>query len=175
MFYNGYRPRYGAVILEAAAVDLRVNAWMKYLYGVQTWFLWHATHWQHNGQGPKGNHHQRVFEDPVTFASWGGNFANGDGLALYPGRMPFYPEQDRGLNEILPSIRLKNIRRGQQDYEIMRLAGQAAGIEHVRELIRTIVPRGFSEVGEMEEVPWSVRGDDYDRVRNRLIDLILER
>lgn len=174
MFYNGYRPRYGSVILEAAAVDLRVNAWMKYLYGVNTWFLWHSTHWQHNMQGPKGHLHQRVFEEPLTFISWGMSFGNGDGVVLYPGRMPFYPDQDRGLNEILPSIRLKNIRRGQQDYEIMRLAARTAGRERVEELIRTVVPRGFSEVEETDEVPWSVHGNDYDRVRSRLIDLVAD-
>lgn len=172
MFYNGYRPRFGSVILEAAAVDLRVNAWMKYLFDVDTWFLWHATHWQHNMQGPKGHLHQRVFSEPLTFSNWGGNFGNGDGVVLYPGRMPFYPEEDRGLSQILPSIRLKNIRRGQQDYEIMRLAAEEVGREQVEKLVRSVVPRGFSEVGGEEEVPWSTRGDDYDRVRLRLIDLL---
>ncbi len=172
MFYNGFRPRYGAVILEGAAVDLRVDAWMKYLYGIDTWFLWHSTHWQHNMQGPKGHLHQRVFEEPLTFISWGMSFGNGDGVFLYPGQMPHYPEQSRGLNRLLPSIRLKNIRRGQQDYEIMRLAAQEVGQERVREIIRDVVPRGFSEVEENEEVQWSVCGDDYDRVRSLLIDSI---
>lgn len=37
---------------------------------------------------------------------------NGDGILFYPGHMPFYPEEDRGMNKVFSSIRLKNIRRG---------------------------------------------------------------
>ncbi|MBN2288262.1 MAG: DUF4091 domain-containing protein [Candidatus Glassbacteria bacterium] len=171
-FYNGRRPRYGAVILEAEAVDFRVNAWVKYLYGVSTWFLWEGTHWQHNFQGPKGHLHQRVFTEPLTFISWSMNWANGDGVVLYPGRMPFYPEEDRGLNRLLGSIRLKNMRRGQQDYEIMWLAEQKAGRDKVLEIIRSVVPRGLNEVGLDEPVPWSERGDDYDLAREKLLGLL---
>src|SRR5690606_27253067 len=53
-FYNGNRPRYGSVILEGAAVDLRVNSWIMSKYDVPVHFIWHGTHWQHNRQGPKG-------------------------------------------------------------------------------------------------------------------------
>jgi hypothetical protein len=173
-FYNGRRPRYGAVILEAEAVDFRVNAWVKYLYQVNTWFLWEGTHWRHNFQGPKGHLHQRVFTEPLTFISWGMNWCNGDGVVFYPGRMPFYPEEDRGLNRLLSSIRLKNMRRGQQDYEIMWLAEQKVGREKVLEIIRSLVPKALNEVGINEPVPWSERGDDYDQVREKLLDLLGE-
>ena len=173
-FYNGSRPRYGSVILEAEAVDLRVNAWIKYIYQVNTWFLWEGTHWQHNSQGPKGKLHQRVFTEPLTFISWGMNFGNGDGIVFYPGRMPFYPEEDRGLNRLLGSIRLKNMRRGQQDYEIMWLAEQKVGRQKVLEIVKKVVPRALNEVDMKEPVPWSQRGDDYDRARNELLDLLEE-
>ncbi|HLA40024.1 MAG TPA: dockerin type I repeat-containing protein [Candidatus Glassbacteria bacterium] len=91
-FYNGARPRYGSVILEAEAVDFRMNAWAKYIYGVNVWFLWHGTHWIHNGQGPRPHTPQRVFTDPVTFISGPNTFGNGDGIVFYPGRDPYYPE-----------------------------------------------------------------------------------
>ncbi|HUU30159.1 MAG TPA: hypothetical protein VM123_20335 [archaeon] len=171
-FYNGARPRYGATILEAEAVDFRVNAWVKYIYGVNTWFMWHGTHWRHNSQGPKGRLDQRVFTDPVTFINWGDEFANGAGIVFYPGRMPFHPEEDRGLNRPLGSIKLKNIRRGQQDFEIMWLAEQKAGRNRVLEIIKSVVPRGLNEVDMKEPVPWSERGDDYDRAREKLLDLL---
>ncbi len=171
-FYNGARPRYGAEILEAEAVDFRVNAWMKYLYGVDTWFLWEGTHWQHNHQGPKGHLHQRVFSDPITFINWGEEFGNGAGVLFYPGRMPHYPEEDRGLDRLLGSIKLKNIRRGQQDYELMWLAERKAGRDKVLAIIRKAVPRGLNEVRMEEPVPWSERGDDYDRARAALLDIL---
>ena len=59
-FYNGNRPRYGSEILEGTAVDLRVNGWIKYLFDINTWFVWESTHWTHNGQGPKGRLQQRI-------------------------------------------------------------------------------------------------------------------
>ncbi len=46
-----------------------------------------------------------------------------------------------GLNRILPSIRLKNIRRGQQDAEIMRMAEKKAGREKVITIISKVVPK----------------------------------
>lgn len=174
-FYNGNRPRYGSVILEAAAVDLRVNSWILYKYGVNTHFIWHGTHWRHNSQGPKGRLHQNVFQNPLTFINDGMNFGNGDGVLFYPGRMPFYPDEDRGLNRLIPSIRLKNIRRGQQDAAIMRLVEQRHGRTTVLEMIEEVVPRGLSEVDMDAAVPWSQRGDDYDRVRDKLLDLLQRR
>lgn len=171
-FYNGARPHYGAEILEAEAVDFRMNAWVKYIYSVNVWFLWESTHWMHNTQGPRGQMHQRVFTDPITFINWGDEFGNGAGVIFYPGRMPFYPEEDLGLNRILPSIELKSIRRGQQDYEIMWLAEQKAGRQKVLEIVKKVVPRALSEADPNGPVPWSERGDDYDRARAELLNLL---
>jgi len=173
-FYNGSRPRYGSVILEAEAVDFRMNAWAKYIYEVNTWFLWHGTHWRHNSQGPRARQHQQVFTDPVTFISGPNTFGNGDGVVLYPGHDPFFDTEDRGVNKIFGSIRLKNIRRGQQDYEIMWLAEQKAGRERVLEIVRKVVPRAFSQVSMEASVPWSQRGDDYDTARLELLELLEE-
>jgi len=171
-FYNGNRPFWGHTLLEVEAVDLRVNAWIKYLYGVSTWFIWESTHWCHNSSGAKGHFHQRVFSNPLTYLNWWWDYGNSDGVLLYPGRMPFYPDEDRGLNRLLPSIRLKNIRRGQQDYELMYLAEQKVGREKVLEIVRSVVPRAFSDVGKEEPVPWSESGEDYDAAREKLLELL---
>ncbi|UCF35705.1 MAG: DUF4091 domain-containing protein [Acidobacteriota bacterium] len=173
-FYNGFRPRYGSVLLEAEAVDFRVNAWAKYIHDVDTWFLWEGTHWTHNHSGPKGFLHQRVFSEPITFSSWSGTNVNGDGIVFYPGRMPYYPKEDRGLNELLGSIRLKNIRRGQQDAGLMWLAEQKEGRTRVLELVKEVVPQSFESDTEAP-VAWSQRGDDYERIRELLLDLIVEK
>lgn len=171
-FYNGNRPRYGSVILEGAAVDFRVNSWILYKYGINTWFIWNGTNWQHNGQGPKRHLHQNVFQNPLTFINEHMEYGNGDGIVFYPGHMPFYPEEDRGLNRILPSIRLKNIRRGQQDDEIMWMAEKKAGREKVISIISKVLPKALSEVSMKDAVPWSQRGDDYDKVRDELLKLL---
>ena len=143
-----------------------------YKYGINTWFIWHSTHWLHNGQGPKKRLHQNIFKDPLTFINSDMDFGNGDGILFYPGRMPFYPEEDRGLNQLLPSIRLKNIRRGQQDAAIMWLAEKKGGREKVMSIINKVIPKAMSEVDMKATVPWSERGNDYDRVREELLRLL---
>jgi hypothetical protein len=171
-FYNGNRPRYGSVILEGAAVDLRVTPWILYKYGINTWYVWQSTHWQHNKQGPKHRLHQDVFENPLTFINDSLQFGNGDGILFYPGHMPFYPNEDRGLNALIPSIRLKNIRRGQQDAALMRLVEKKIGREKVIALVNTVIPKALSEVPMNAPTPWSERGDDYENVRQQLLSLL---
>jgi hypothetical protein len=99
-------------------------------------------------------------------------FGNGDGILFYPGHMPFYPEEDRGLNRVLPSVRLKNIRRGQQDAEIMWMAEQKVGREKVINIINKVVPKALSEVSMKDAVPWSQIGNAYDKIRNELLKLL---
>jgi hypothetical protein len=171
-FYNGARPRYGSIILEGEAIDQRVNAWARYAHSVNVWFQWHGSHWFHNQQGPRAHTNQNIFVDPVTFINGPTSFGNGDGVVFYPGREPFYPDQDRGVDRVFGSIRLKNIRRGQQDYELMWLAEQKVGRDAVLELVRQVVPRSLNEVDMDEQVPWSQHGDDYDRIRNHLLEII---
>jgi hypothetical protein len=171
-FYNGNRPRTGSTILEGTAVDYRVNSWILYKYSINEWFIWESTHWQHNHQGPKGHLHQNIFINPLTFIDQDMDYGNGDGVLFYPGRMPFYPEQDRGLNQLLPSIRLKNIRRGQQDAIIMGMVEQKIGRDKVISIINKIVPKAMSEVKMTDSVPWSENGSDFDRVRDELLKLL---
>ncbi len=160
--------------MEGAAVDLRVTPWVLYKYGINTWYVWQSTHWQHNKQGPKHRLHQNVFNNPLTFINDDMQFGNGDGILFYPGHMPFYPEEERGLNALIPSIRLKNIRRGQQDAALMWLVEQKVGREKVLTLINKVVPKALSEVAMDAPVPWSETGDDYERVRQELLTLLEE-
>jgi hypothetical protein len=173
-FYNGNRPRYGSLILEGTAVDLRVNGWIKFLFDVNTWFVWQSTHWRHNSQGPKGRLHQRIYNEPLTFINEHMEFGNGDGVLFYPGRMPHQPEEDRGINRFMPSIRLKNIRRGQQDYELLWLAGEKAGSDKVKALARELVVKAMDEVDMKDKVYWPQNGDAYDAMRNRLLDILVD-
>jgi hypothetical protein len=57
----------------------------------------------------------------------------------------------------------------------MWMAEQKAGKNRVVEIINQAVPRALSEVERGESVPWSEHGDDYDRVRERLLDIVVNR
>ena len=174
-FYNGNRPRYGSVILEGTAVDLRVNGWIKYLFDINTWFVWQSTHWRHNSQGPKGRLHQRIFNEPLTFINEHLEWGNGDGVLFYPGMMPYQSEENRGINRIMPSIRLKNIRRGQQDYELIWLTEQKIGPDRTKAMTRELVVKAMDEIDMEDRVYWPQHGDAYDAMRNRLLDILKEK
>lgn len=174
-FYNGNRPRYGSLILEGTAVDLRVNGWIKYLFNINTWFVWHSTHWTHNSQGPKGRLQQRIFNEPLTFINEYLEWGNGDGVLFYPGRMPHQPEENRGINRFMPSIRLKNIRRGQQDYELLWLVEKTSGADkEARNMARELVVKAMDEIDMKDKIYWPQNGDAYDAMRDRLLDIIKE-
>ena len=168
-YYNGHRPYSGTQITDAPAVDCRVPAWACWRYGIEVWFYWNANHWQHNWESPRSEQNQNVWSDPITFGDEGG--INGDGVLVYPGEDIVFPSESRDVVGPIASIRLKNIRRGAQDYEYLRLA-RRHGLAHVaEEIARTCVPSAFSEAGGA--VSWSERGSDWDKQR-RILALKIE-
>ncbi|SDW16976.1 DUF4091 domain-containing protein [Paenibacillus sp. CF384] len=183
-FYNGYRPYHGSIILEAEAVDMRVNAWLRWRYGIEGYFIWHGTHWRHNHQGPRGRWNQNVFQYPVTFMYVSNNesayygedgvhFGNGDGLLFYPGRDPFFREQDRGINGPISSIRMKNLRRGIQDYEYLWLVSQHGSRAEADAIAKEAVPTGMHETIADGQASWSSCGSDWDSYRRQAAELIV--
>lgn len=164
--YNGHRPAAGTGLTEAPAVDPRVIAWACWKHEVPLWFYWLANHWRHNQQASRGE--QNVWADPVTFG-YDGEY-NGDGVIVYPGQDACYPDQDRGLAGPVASIRLKNIRRGMQDYEWLWLAKQKGLEAEARAVVEACVPKAFSQA--RGEVSWSERGSDWDTHRRRLAEAL---
>ena len=98
---------------------------------------------------------------------------NGDGLLIYPGRDFIFPAEDRGIDGPLPSIRLKNWRRGIQDVEYLVLARQAGEGTLADQVIDTLVPRALDDNGLSggESVPWEEDGEIWLQQRRRLADL----
>lgn len=98
---------------------------------------------------------------------------NGDGLLIYPGRDFIFPAEDRGIDGPLPSIRLKNWRRGIQDVEYLALARQAGEGTLADQVLDTLVPSALDENGLSggESVPWEEDGEIWLQQRRRLADL----
>jgi hypothetical protein len=184
-FYNGYRPYHGSLILEGDAVDLRVNSWLRWRYDIDCYFIWHGTHWRHNFQGPRGRLPQNVFAYPVTFMHLskeeedmyfgkpGAHWGNGDGILFYPGSDPFFCEQDRGINGPISSIRMKNLRRGIQDFEYMWLAEQNGKRTEVDDVVCSAVPKAMYETDGNQQISWSACGNDWDERRKQIAELIV--
>ncbi|HQP98708.1 MAG TPA: DUF4091 domain-containing protein [bacterium] len=52
----------------------------------------------------------------------------------------YYSRSESGLDGPVVSMRLKALRRGLQDYELLELASQRKGVEAVRDFVRSVVP-----------------------------------
>jgi hypothetical protein len=169
-FYNGMRPMSGAVTIDAPATDFRVQPWICFLNGVELWFCWESTHWRHNHQGPRAGRDQDVWKDPVTFTTGDVN-ANGDGTLFYPGEDACFPAQDRGVPGPISSIRMKNLRRGQQDIAYLRLALDRGMKTAAMKLAKGLVPRAFRAAKSGEPASWPADGDAFEEVRARLARL----
>ena len=93
-------PYSGSLAVVATPVDARILAWQAYRYGVQALWIEHATEF---GTSPPTSSTQRPWVDA--------------GL--------LYPAHEYGLRDRpAGSLRLKRLRRGLQDYELLRLLEQ---------------------------------------------------
>jgi hypothetical protein len=93
------RPPYsGSIAIEAPPIHARSLAWQAFLQGHDAVILRHATDWP-----------ERLLDEPIQDRA-----QPSDTWLLYPGT-PF------GLTEPVPSVRLKQLELGVQDYQLLRL------------------------------------------------------
>ncbi len=145
--YNGTRPMWGNMeLLDVNATDNRVNPWICWKYGVDVIFYWTVAFYA-----------EEVLPSPNAKNVWDDNYLPsgnpygsikswGAGMYMYPGVDVLYPEDSRGVQGPIGCIRMKNFRRGQQDYEYLWLAKQA-GID-VSGLVNQIVPHALDDWGD---------------------------
>lgn len=168
--YNGRRPYSGTFVTDDFAVSPRVNPWLQYKFGIQRWFYWEATYYK-DVQGDRG--HVDVFKEGNNFRTGSGDRLNGDGLLIYPGRDSIFPSSNQGFDGPLPSIRLKNWRRGIQDVEYLVLARDAGLGDFVDKLAAAVLPKAFDEVGNSDEaVAWSDDGEKWLHARQLLAEAL---
>ena len=169
-FYNGGRPAGPALVIDAPPSDPRVIGWMAFKASVPVYFYWHAVHWKHNGQKKVGERRQNVWANPITFdtrnAGGHGEFANGEGVLLYPGTDKLHPNEDRGIAGPISTLRLANLRRGLQDHLYLTLARQRGHDNLVKELVARIVPRVFTEASG--KVSFPQESEPFEQARLRL-------
>src|SRR5205823_3872847 len=113
-----------------------------------------------------------VFAQARNFSNSAGDEANGDGLLFYPGQDRVFPQEDHGVRGPLPSIRLKEFRRGLQDYEYLVLARRLGHGKQAGAIVARTVPAALWEARDRDSPSWSLHGDDWDAARLQLARLI---
>ena len=98
----GY-PYMNFVSLEHPLIEARLIAWQTHLYRADGFLFWVVNFWTKPGS---------CLDESDTFLEWDSSINNrqhGDGVLMYPGK-----------ENILPSIRLANVRDGIEDGELLK-------------------------------------------------------
>jgi hypothetical protein len=168
--YNGALPHSGSGLLDAGASSLLVNGWIAAAHATGRWFLWESTFWNDDNRGGRGP--VDPFATLETFHNDQGDTALGDGLLVYPGAQDAtFPVHSLGRETVVPSIRLKSLRRGIQDAGYFALARSRAP-SRADAVIDRLIPRCLDEAPEDRGPAWSGRGSAFAAARASLRDLI---
>jgi hypothetical protein len=161
-------PCIAAPYIDTEALALRAWGWIpwKYRETVTTMCEW-GTFFHAGG---------KRWRDPKISAALGGKqVLNGDAVMIYPGEFV-------GLDGPVPSIRLKALRRGSQDYEYMWLLAQLTGHRSLADkIVDGVLFRAMHEGLKPGEDYWQPRERDsrshdpakWDEARRNLARAIL--
>jgi hypothetical protein len=153
-----------STFLDLPLVNDRGISWSTWKYKAYSWISWGV------GAGWKA-----AWYDPETWksANDGGNSKydhkklNGNALLIYsPGIVP-------NVNGVCPSIRLKTMRNGIQEYEYMRLLSELdKNTDRVDKIVNSIInqPFGRNSIGNLDV--WSYDAEQWDQSRIKLGELI---
>lgn len=156
-FYQQSEPFLGNVTLDADGLALRTWPWIAWKYRVDVIYLYSMTEWRlwRKEQNPWVNSLNR-------------EEGRGHGVLLYPGR-------HIGTRRVIGSIRMKQVRRGMQDYQYFTLA-KAAGADPTS-VVDSIIRRALGSAGLRWGSPgqWDRDPARWLEARKQLAALILER
>jgi hypothetical protein len=168
--YNGQLPRTGALMLDTDPRGLVADGWISAAFGIDRWFYWESVFWDDDNSGGRG----RIdpFASVETFHNDEGDVALLDGLLLYPGRQEGkFAEHSLGVSAVLPSLRLKMLRRGIQDAGLIALAAREHA-DDVRRLVMDRIPRALDEAPPVEKAAWDRPDGSFTEARAALRALV---
>lgn len=155
-----------STFIDLELTNERVISWATWKYRTLTWCSWGiGSQWAAAWYSPETWKHVIRSEDRETyFRSY-----NGNGQVVYaPGVVP-------SVNVICPSIRLKNMRDGVEEYEYFRLLATLDGnADRADKVVNRIINRPFGEQSLGNLDVWNHNPEDWDTARIEVGDLIEE-
>lgn len=140
-FYQGSEPFQGSEALDGDGLSLVTWPWIAWRYQLDRLFLYNMTEWDYfrldtpaGREKPWAHGLRDIWINPLN-QSWQ---TNSQGVLVYPGWQV-------GLAGVVPSIRLKQVRRGMQDYEYFWLLAQKGCKAQADEICRRIMPAALGE------------------------------
>ena len=107
-----------------------------------------------------------------TFHNWFHEWSNGNGMLAYPGKqVDQFEEHSLGLDGVIPSIRLKNLRRGIQDAGYYQLATEINS-EKADAFVKELVDPVLSNTKNGIAPSWGILGERFYILRESLVQII---
>jgi hypothetical protein len=158
-----------STFIDLPLINDRAISWSSWKYNTYSWLSWGVgAGWKRAWYDPES------WKDTYKFGSDSdADFTykklNGNGLLIYsPGIVP-------NVEGACPSIRLKTMRNGVQEYEYMRLLSELDGNDdRVDKIVNSIIkqPFGKNSIGNLDV--WSFDAEQWDQKRTQLGELINE-
>ena len=146
-----------STFMDLPLVNDRAISWSIWKYDTYSWISWGV-----------GAGWEAAWYDPETWKDTEKK-CNGNGMLIYsPGIVP-------NVRGACPSIRLKAMRDGVQEYEYMRLLAEMDGSrDRVNEIVNSIVKRPFgrASIGNLDV--WEYDAEQWDKQRIKMGQLIHE-
>ena len=186
-YYNSNRPAFGVTqMIDVSAGDARAGPWVAAKYGIEYYFVMFCN-WYTQSDYSRFPHRGRwdVWARPVQYYNWDTDHWDdriwGNGLLMYPGQSRFFGgTSDKGVRGPIATVRLKNWRRGQQDYEYIYLARKLGLTEEVNRIIASVVPWAIdqrpgyigSQMSRKSQPSYPEDGYRYEKARKAIAELI---
>lgn len=167
--YNGGLPMTGTFLTDGPTLSLTANGWIQATHRIERWFYWESTFWNDDNKGGLGPYDP--FSTAETFHNDDGDHCNGDGVLVYPGHQVQFAEHDLGLAATIPSIRLKQWRRGLLDAAYIELARRRNRAATER-ILNRVIQGGLDATRRSSDVPWHDQAEAFRAARKALFDLI---
>jgi len=147
-FYQASEPAIGSEALDGDGLSLRTWEWIAWKYRIQHVDLYAI------------DAYQRLWDKSPPTSIWiepynQGWATNSQGVLIYPGRDPAVRVVDTW--QVIPSIRMKQVRRGMQDYEYFWLLKELGQGKLADTLVNGVVRRALMDSwvnGEFTSKPW---------------------
>jgi hypothetical protein len=159
-----------STFIDLPLINDRAVSWSCWKYKTYSWISWGVgAGWERGWYDPESwkDFYKEASEADAEFTY---RTFNGNGSVIYkPGMVP-------NVSEPCPSIRLKTMRDGVQDYEYLRLlAKQDGNSKRADALVDQLIkePFGDRSIGQLDV--WSYDQEQWYKVRMELAGLILER
>ena len=164
--YNGQLPHAGTFMLDAPPTSLTLNGWIASAYEVGRWFYWGSTFWGDGNKGGRGP--VDPFTQPESFHNKDGDACLLDGLLVYPGiQKGAFAARSLGLSGVVPSMRLKALRRGIEDAGLVALA-RATAPAATEQILARVVPAALDDADADGKTPFELSAQKLAEARDEL-------